>query len=82
MFKKLLEYLERIAIALETIAKIEYIPKSTDEEIKLVEAPKEENIEEETLLLRTEATEIINENPTNQLWAEDGLTNDQLESLE
>lgn len=82
MIKKLLELLERITIALETIAKIEYSPKSTDDEVKLIEAPKEENIEEETLALRAEATLIINENPTNQKWPEDGLNDEQLESLE
>lgn len=82
MIKKLLELLERIAIALETIANIEYSPKSLDNEVKLIEEPDKETIEEETLVLRTAATTLITENPTNQVWAEDNLTNDQLESLE
>lgn len=82
MIKKLLELLERIAVALETIAKIEYTPKSSDNGVKLVEAPKGEEMEEETIALRSEATSLINENPTNQVWAEDNLTDEQLESLE
>lgn len=82
MFKNFLILLERIAIALEAIAKVEYIPKSTDDEVKLVEAPNEELIEEETRLLREQATDLITRNPTKQIWAEDNLTDEQLESLE
>lgn len=80
MFKNFLELLERIAVALETIAKIEYTPKSIDHEVNAIEA--EETEDAEVLATRKEASELLTENPTKQMWAEDNLTNDQLESLE
>ena len=81
MFKKFLELLERIAIALETIAKIEYTPKSIDHEITALE-PTEEVEDEEIKARRLEAETLLETNPTNQQWAEDNLNDEQLESLE
>ncbi len=79
-FNELLERFDRIAVALETIAKIEHPLGKVDTSISLIES--EEVEDEDFVKLRDEARSLLEKNPTNQVWAEDGLDEDQLEAIE